>query len=100
MIDDEDEFEAYVTSQILGPMAESHVSLTLWNGGVDWKLAIEVGAAVLMDKPVILIVGPDAKVPENLVRMGARIIEGPDWDDHVSVAVFKGLLLSILEDVK
>jgi hypothetical protein len=61
-------------------LADSAVSLTIYSGGVDGKLALELGASVLLDKPIIVMVAPGAKVPKKVVRVADKIIEA-DLDD-------------------
>lgn len=59
----------------LAPMVEeSAITMTLFNGKVDPKLAIETGYAVLLDKPFIFLVQTGTKIPMNLRRLAIRII--------------------------
>lgn len=65
----------HVRRELVPKLEESAVSLTIYTGKMDVKLAVELGAAVLLDKPIILMVEPGTKVPERLVRVADRILE-------------------------
>lgn len=56
-------------------MRQSDVVMPLWTGGFDVKLAVEVGAALLLDKPLVLIVQVGTPVPDKLVGVADRILE-------------------------
>lgn len=66
-------------------LAASAVSLAVYSGQVDGKLALELGASVLLDKPIIMVVASGSKVPEKVVRVADRIIEA-DMDDPAGAA--------------
>lgn len=51
----------------------------------DIKFAVELGIAIMMDKPIIAIVRPGTKVPDKLVMVADRIIEG-DLNDPAVIA--------------
>jgi hypothetical protein len=46
----------------------------------DIKLCCEVGAAVMFDKPFVLLVTPGRRVPNNLRRLASVIVEGEASD--------------------
>lgn len=64
-----------VQDDLVPKLADSAVSLTVWTGQVDAKIAVELGAAILLDKPIIIGVSPGVVVPEHLVRCADKIIE-------------------------
>lgn len=41
----------------------------------DAKMCLEIGAAVLLDKPIIIIIHDGVTVPANLKRLSASIVE-------------------------
>jgi hypothetical protein len=49
----------------------------------DIKLCCEVGAAVMYDKPFVLLVPPGRRVPANLRRLASVIVEGDVTDPGV-----------------
>jgi hypothetical protein len=70
----------------LAPMVDdSAITLTLFNGKVDPKLAVETGYAVLLDKPFVFLVKTGTQVPDNLRRLAVRIIFFEDIADLSSI---------------
>lgn len=59
----------------------SALSLTILHGDPDPKLCLELGAAILFDKPLIVLV-PDRErpVPANLKRVASAIVYGAPND--------------------
>ena len=47
---------------------------------VDVKLCLELGASILLEKPLIIISVPGAQVPSKLRQLASAVIEG-DIDD-------------------
>jgi len=45
-------------------------------GETDLKYALELGLSIMMDKPIIAVVTPGAKVPSRLLRVADAIVEG------------------------
>lgn len=71
------EFNESFNTALLPKMIESDVVGILWNGGIDGKLAVEVGAAVLLGKPIIVIaIGP--RIPTMLFDISAEVVVAPD----------------------
>lgn len=74
-------------------MRASHAMVPIWSGGVDVKMSVEVGAAILMDKPLILVVQSGIPVPDKIVRVADRIIEvditgaPDDWSADLAARV-------------
>lgn len=46
------------------------------DGDGDVKFAVELGFSIMLDKPIIAVVPPGRRVPERLVRVADRIVEG------------------------
>lgn len=44
--------------------------------GPDAKFAVELGMAIMLDKPIMLVVPPGTHVPEHLARVADDIVEG------------------------
>lgn len=73
------EFKAWLKrakEEMFPKMKESALSVTIFNSEPDPKLCIEVGAAVLFDKPLIILAPNGAKLPANLKRLASAIIFG------------------------
>jgi ABC-type nitrate/sulfonate/bicarbonate transport system substrate-binding protein len=67
------------------------ISLVPKSGGFDVKFAVELGAGIMLDKPIIAVVMPDAEVPEKLRRVADAVIEADidteEGRDEVSKAI-------------
>lgn len=74
---------------------DSAVGVSLFNGTVDPKIAIETGYMVLLDKPIILVVTPGVKVPDKMARIADVILEGqlgdPDLPGRIQEAIMQVL---------
>lgn len=72
-------------------MAASSVSLVIAHKNPDIKLALEIGAAILFDKPIIVVVFPGREVAPGLRRVADRIVEidmeSPDSRQKFKLAV-------------
>lgn len=76
----------------LEPMvADSAVCMSLYTGKADPKMAIETGYMILLDKPIIAVVTPGAKVPLKLAKVADEIVEGdigdPDFQERMQAAI-------------
>jgi hypothetical protein len=74
------------------PMIESAITLIITPGGhPDPKICLELGASLLLDKPLILIVTRGRTIPARLRRLADAIVEGdigePDFQERVQKAV-------------
>jgi hypothetical protein len=74
-----------VREHMVPKMEASGAVVSIQNGQTDVKLAVELGMALLMDKPLILAVTPGSVVPERLLRAADEVIEF-DMGDPVSTA--------------
>lgn len=69
--------EARDTDRHLVPKLEqSAVTFSMVpRGDADVKYAVELGLSIMMDKPIVLLVQPGAKLPSRLVRVADDIVE-------------------------
>lgn len=78
---DDPDLEAWTDQvrTVLIPMIESSemtVSICPTSGdGVDIKFAVELGASIMLDKPIIVAVPPGRSVPDGLARVAHEIVE-------------------------
>lgn len=81
------EWIAHVDRTLVPMLDDSCVSVSIAPpvGAHDIKYAVELGLSILMDKPILLVVGIDKKVPPKL-RSIADDIAYVDWADPASVA--------------
>ena len=68
------EFLESAARDMLPKMKDSALSVTLFSGKVDPKLCVELGAAILLDKPIVLVVTDESQIPSNLEKVAAEIV--------------------------
>lgn len=70
------QFVQHTREDTVKKMDDSAFVMTLIAGeqSVDIKLAVEIGLAVLMDKPLMVVIHPDAPMNEHLRRVADRIV--------------------------
>jgi glycosyltransferase A (GT-A) superfamily protein (DUF2064 family) len=71
-------------------MQASVLSMVIATGKPDAKLALEIGAAVLFDKPMVVVVQRGVVLPETLRRIARAIVVIDDFTsaaDQEAVAV-------------
>lgn len=93
---DSPEWREYARSareELVPKIADSAVAVSLYNGTLDPKMAIETGYMILMDKPIIAIVTPGAKVPRKLALVADEIVElaldDPSFQERLGAAVLR-----------
>ena len=58
-------------------------------GDLSPRQSMQVGVAVLFDKPIMAVVAPGTKVPEKLARVVDRFVElSPGSDEQIAEAIF------------
>lgn len=73
-------------------MRDSAMSLIIGTSECDAKLALEVGAAVLLDKPLLVVIIPGRTISATLRRVATHVVEidmfgDPDAQKKLKVAV-------------
>lgn len=85
------EYAAYARAELEPMVRDSFVCMSLYTGKVDPKMAMETGYMILLDKPIIAVVSPGAKVPNKLAMIADEIVEGeigdPDFADRMKAAI-------------
>lgn len=80
-------------------MKDSALSLTILNRNPDAKLCLEVGAAILLDKPLIVVLpAADIPVSANLRRCASMIVEATDMKDPATMRKIHDAISSVLEN--
>ena len=70
-----DEFvESTRRGGLIEMIQESHIFLTIAPEDADVKFAVELGFAIMIDKPIMTVVMPNRVVPEHLVRVSDLIV--------------------------
>lgn len=73
------EYVKHAREELLPKMADSAISITLMpteDVKTDIKFATELGCAILMDKPIIVVAVPGAEVPEQLRKVAHAVVQG------------------------
>jgi hypothetical protein len=70
-------YEKHVRENVVPNLKDSSIfiSITPNDGKPDVKFAVELGFAIMYDKPIILAIPPGTKVPDRLVKVADRIVE-------------------------
>jgi nucleoside 2-deoxyribosyltransferase len=80
MADPEDEWDRWlehVRDKLIPMVRKCHVSLNLVPGDPDPKFCVELGVAMMLDKPIIALVRPGVKLPLKLAKVADEIVEVP-----------------------
>jgi hypothetical protein len=83
---DDPDLKAYLRraeEEMFPKMKGSAISVII-AGKSDAKLCVELGAAILFDKPIVVVVPDGRTVPANLKRVAAVIVEGNSRDPAFS----------------
>lgn len=65
--------------RVMPNIKDSHFALTLLAGGIpDVKQCLEVGASVLMDKPILVLCINKAQCPRHLLKIASEVVEVED----------------------
>lgn len=76
---DTPEFKAYADrtmAELVPLINDSAISISvLPSGETDVKFAVELGFLIMLDKPIIIVVEPGAKVPPKLALVADVIVE-------------------------
>lgn len=95
--DDDPEIKAWIEAvehDMLPKMESSELSVAIFNGTIDAKLCVEIGAAILYDKPVVVIAPPGARVPKNLEQC-ALIVRGDPKDPATQQRMTEAISLAL-----
>jgi len=71
-----EQYLEHAKSEMFPKLKSSAISVTLLNDNPDPKLCLELGAAILFDKPLIIVVSRGERVSSNLRRVATVILEG------------------------
>jgi hypothetical protein len=75
--DDEqwERFVDHVRKDALVKMTDSHAVVSICPPGEpDIKYAVELGLAIMLDKPLVVVVHPGRDIPEHLFRVADEVV--------------------------
>lgn len=67
-------------------------------GPADIKFAVELGLAIMLDKPILALVQPGSKVPEKLVQVADLIVEFDPENPDSARAVVEAFMDSLPDE--
>lgn len=88
------EFEKWaerVRTELIPKLKVTSMTVSICPGGeaeeFDVKFAVELGASIMLNKPIIVAVPPGVTVPERLVRVADEIVELTAMNDETGVRI-------------
>lgn len=96
------EFDAYaehVRKEVLPMVKDSAVFISITPANtkeLDVKFAMELGMAIMLDKPIIAVIKPGTKIPEKMARVVEKFVE-IDSDGIISDEAKERLMYAITE---
>lgn len=90
-----DDYLKLAEQEMLPKMKGSALVVSIVASEPDIKQCLEIGAAILYDKPIILFVPKDRIVSANLRRIASAIVQG---DNPKSNAALKDAISNVLEN--
>jgi hypothetical protein len=73
-----DEFVERVHKELVPKVEGSDIFVSITPSSpdkLDIKFAVELGLAIMLDKPIVAVIPPGAEVPEKLARVVDRFVE-------------------------
>lgn len=98
-----DQFAADVRTDLVHKIDDSAyvVNLVPAEGGFDVKFAVELGVAIMLDKPIIPVVLPGREVPPGLARVAHALIAlDRDLDTEAGRAEMSTKMLAAFAEVE
>jgi hypothetical protein len=73
-----DRYVKHVRETLVPKIEGSSIFISITPGNpkqVDVKFAVELGLAIMYDKPIIAVIAPGTKIPEKLARVVEKFVE-------------------------
>jgi hypothetical protein len=88
------EFLRSAAADMMPKMEGSAIALIIFNGTIDALISVQLGAAILMDKPIVLIVvDKKEQLPAALLRVATEVVYGsmkdPGTKDRLKEAIVR-----------
>ena len=92
-----EEYLEHARKELVPKMPGSAFVMTLVPGGEpDLKFCLELGLAIMLEKPLIVAVSPGSHVPERLMQIAAAVVE-VDMEDPSKGAQELGRVMARLK---
>jgi hypothetical protein len=87
------QFARHVREDVVPKISGSQVLLSIAGSGDDFDVrqAVEIGAAMLLDKPMVLIVPEGRQAPARLVRAADKVIYASVNSEEGRQQILEGL---------
>lgn len=93
-----DRWVAHIRKETVAKMADSAFVMSLVpSGETDIKFAVELGLAIMLDKPIVALAVRGTEVPPGLRRVAHAIIEVDDIDVEAGRMELQRKLEPVLE---
>jgi hypothetical protein len=97
---DWDDFVYHARADAMKKIDESALVMSLVPDKPDIKFAVELGLAIMLDKPIVAVAQPGIRVPAGLRRVAHCVIEmGDDFDTEVGRKELASRMTQILEEL-
>jgi hypothetical protein len=84
----------------LPKIRESAMVISIDTGTVTPKMCLEIGAAILLDKPLILCVHKGEAVPQHIRRLAAQIVVVEEAETEASKERLTAAITSVMTEIK
>jgi Holliday junction resolvase RusA-like endonuclease len=91
-------FLTHFEKAILPGLANVHVTVLILTDNIDSKLCLELGASVLLDKPILVLTRHLSLVNSQLSKIATKVVEMPegDWKGPEAIALIHAALNEML----
>jgi len=78
--DDTNTYLEHFRREVIPEIRRATINLTVYSGKVDPKLCLELGASILLDKPLLVVAVKGSHLPPKLRLLADRVVEVEDVD--------------------
>lgn len=91
-------FLEHFQNEVLPVLMQSHVALVIFTGGIDSKLCLEVGAAVLLNLPILAVARSESMIPVSVRYIAAKcLVLDDDWNSESSKAKIQAAVTELVK---
>lgn len=80
----EAEWEEHARRELFPKVRQSAIFMSLCSSEPDAKFCLELGACLMFDKPLLVIVPPGVTIPDRLRRVAEVVLDDFDINDEAS----------------
>lgn len=94
----DDEMFRRFEREVMPQIKNSAITISICASDPDAKQCLELGAAILFDKPIVLFVPAGQTIPANLRRVASAIVEGDLLDENTKAKIQEAIERVMRED--